>query len=116
MTTQIFQRPETIPIWAENKNWAGVLTDPLPAGIKITLYKPDGTLAKDYDDTDIDDKPMGKEIIPREGIYVFYYSSKAKGDPPVDDPIGWWHYFCKAVDGTGDAAKTVITYGGFELQ
>ena len=110
-TTTVFQRPETVPIFAENCNWLRVFIDPT-AGIKITIYKPDGTLAKDYDDTDIDDKPMTKDAV---GKYVFYYSSKPKGTPPVDDPTGWWRYSCKAVDGTGDAAKTVITNGGFSL-
>lgn len=106
MSIQVFQRGETVPIWAENRNWAGVLTDPT-AGIKITLYKPDGVLAKDYDDTDITDKPMTKDA---DGKYVFYYKSATA------NPIGWWRYFCKAVDGTGDAAKTVISYGSFELK
>ncbi len=28
---------------------------------------------------------------------------------------GWWHYFCKAVDGTGAEAKEVIEHGSFKL-
>lgn len=110
MTVEVFQRGESVPCWAENKNWAGSHFNPTQ-GIKITLYKPDGTLAQDQAEppVDIDDTAMGKETTPRDGIYVFYYSSA------TDDPVGWWHYFCKAVDGSGDDAKTVITHGSFKL-
>ena len=112
MKIQVFQRGETVPIWAEDKNWAGVLIDP-SAGIKVTLYqakKKDGdpdVYAKDYNDTDINDKLMTWDAV---GKYVFYYKSD------IADPVGWWRYFCKAVDGTGDTARTVITHGGFKLQ
>jgi len=108
MITTVFQRGESVPIWAENKDWDGNYTNP-SAGIKVTLWEPDGTLAKDGVD-DIDDTAMGKETSPRSGIYVYYYDSAA------DDPVGWWRYFCKAVDGVGDDARTTITYGGFELK
>ncbi|MBA7577598.1 hypothetical protein ES708_19451 [subsurface metagenome] len=107
MTTQVFQRGETVPIWAETRNPAGELFNPTPAGIKVTLKKPDGTLAKDYDESDIDGKPMSQTSI---GKFVFYYKSAAA------DPPSWWHYWCEAVDGTSDAAKTVITHGSFELK
>ena len=177
MTTQVFQRGESVPCWAENRKWDGTLTNPTQ-GIKITLKDPDGVLAKDVDGTDIDDEPMDKETTPRDGIYVFYYNSKAvttlastitatatsitvatgegvklpaanffieidneilKCTSRTDDVLtatrgqkgttaaahssgvsvwrmrGWWHYFCKAVDGSGDTARTVITHGSFKL-
>lgn len=75
MTTEVFQRGESVPIWAENRKWDGTLTDPTQ-GVKITLKDPDGVLAKDATGADIDDKVMGKETTPRDGIYVFYYDSK----------------------------------------
>jgi hypothetical protein len=175
MTTQIFDRGESVPIWAENKNWAGTLTDPT-GGIKVTLKDRGGVLAKDYDGSDIDDKAMTKDDV---GKYVFYYNSKAAttlasgitvtatsitaatGEGlklpasdfyiEIDDEIlkcttrtvdvltvvrgqkgtiatahssgasvwrlrGGWSYFCKAIDGSGDTTKTVITYGSFELK
>ena len=113
MTTRVYQKGETIPIWAEVRNLAGVLYNPT-VGVKITIKKPDGTAAKDAEDADITDKAMGKETTPRDGIYVYYYDSRAKGDPPVDDPSGWWPYFCKAIDGAGEARIT-ITHGSFKL-
>ena len=174
-TTEVFQRGETVPIWAETKDATGDYFNPTPAGIKVTLKDPDGVLAKDYDETDIDDKPMAQTSA---GKYVFYYNSEAvttlastitatdtsitvatgegallpasdffieidkeilKCSSRTDDVLtvtrgqkgttaaahssgvnvwrtrGWWPYFCKAVDGTGDAAKTVITHGSFKL-
>lgn len=113
MNTQVFQRAETIPIWCENRDWAGAFTNP-SEGVKITLYKPDGTLAKEGE-ADIEDVAMGKETSPVDGRYVYYYDSSPKGDPPVADPVGWWHYFCKAGDGSGDTVRTVITHGSFKL-
>jgi len=175
MTIQVFQRGESVPCWAEDRNWAGSLIDPTQ-GIKITLKDPDGAIAKDVDEADIDDKVMEN---PEQGKYVFYYNSKAvttlastitatatsitvatgegallpasdffieigneilKCSSRTDDVLtvtrgqksttaaahssgdsvwrirGWWHYFCKAVDGSGDTARTVITHGGFELK
>lgn len=117
MTIQVFQRGETVPIWAENRNWAGTLTNP-SQGITITLKKPDGTAAQVLEGeeyVDLTDKAMGKETTPRDGIYVYYYNSSPKGDPLVADPLGWWHYSCKAVDGAGPDARTVITHGSFKL-
>lgn len=104
--TNVYQRGETIPIWAENRDWAGTLTNP-SEGVTITLYEPDGTLAKDKAEppVDIDDVAMGKETPPVTGRYVYYYEAAS------DDPQGWWHYFCKATDGT----KIVITHGSFKL-
>ena len=58
---------------------------------------------------------MGKETPPVDGKYVYYYNSSPKGDPLVNDLLGWWHYSCKAVDGAGAEARTVITHGSFKL-
>lgn len=107
MVTRNFQRSETVPIWSETENPAGELFNPTPGGIKVTLKKPDGTLAKDADENDIDDTAMVQADI---GKFVYYYKSNAT------DPVGWWRYFCKAVDGTGDGEKRVITHGGFALE
>jgi len=107
ISTRAFQRKETVPIWSETKNPAGELFNPTPGGIKITLKEPDGTLAKDASEDDIEDEPMTQTDI---GKFVYYYKSS------TTDPVGWWRYSCKAVDGTGDAAKTVITRGGFALE
>lgn len=177
MNTQVFQRGETVPIWAENRKWDGTLSNP-SQGITVTLKDPDGAIGKDVDEEDIDDEVMGKELVPRDGIYVFYYNSKApttlastitatatsitvatgEGDllpasdffiqidkeilkctSRTDDVLtvvrhqkgriaaehssatkvwrlkGWYHYFSKAVDGSGDTERIVITHGSFEL-
>ena len=37
--TRVFQRGETIPIWAEIKTWAGVLESP-DQGVKLTITDP----------------------------------------------------------------------------
>jgi len=178
MTTDVYQRGETVPCWAENKDWAGAYTDP-SEGIKITLRDPDGAIAKDVDESDIDDTAMGQETVPRTGIYVFYYNSGAvttlasditaiattisvaagEGDKlpasdffiEIDSEIlkcssrtadvltvtrhqkgttaaahdsgtsiwrtrGWWHWFSKAIDGSGATERTVITHGSFKLE
>jgi len=112
-TTEVFQRGETVPLWAETKNAAGEYFNPTPAGIKVTLKKPDGTIAKDAAGDDIEDTAM---VQTSTGKFVYYYDSSAKGDPAVDEPLGWWHYSCKAVDGAGAEAKTVITHGSFEIK
>lgn len=111
-TTEVFQRGESVPIWSETRNPAGELFNPSPGGIKVTLYKPDGTIAKDADGVDIKDTAMTQAST---GKFVYYFDSSAKGDPLVDEPRGWWHYSSKAVDGTGDEAKTVIEHGSFKL-
>lgn len=104
MTIEVYQRGETVPIWCENRTWADVLFNP-EEGVKITLYKPDGTLA-DVSDVDIEDTAMHESST---GKYVYYYHSAS------DDPVGWWHYSCKAVDGTDPNTKVVITHGSFKL-
>jgi len=174
MTTDVYQRGETVPCWAENRNWAGVYTNP-DGGIKITLRDPDGAIAIDVDESDIDDTAMTES---ETGKYVFYYASKAvttlasditatattvsvaagegaklpasdffieidneilKCSSRTDDELtaargqkgttpaahssgvsvwrtrGWWHWFSKAIDGTGDTQRIVITHGSFRL-
>jgi len=104
MRTTIFQRGESIPCWAEVKDHAGTYIDP-SQGVFITISEPDGTLAKDGVD-DIDDTAMSKSDT---GKYVYYYDSAS------DDPVKHWNFFCKAIDGEGDDARTTITHGGFKL-
>lgn len=99
MTVQVFQKPETVPIWCEDKDWQGTYIDP-SQGILVTIYKPDGSKA-------VDDQPMTKS---ETGKYVYYYNTA------TDSPVGWWRYSCKAVDGAGETAKTVIVQGAFEVK
>ncbi len=71
--TQVYQRGEVVPIWAENRNSAGDLADP-SAGIKVTLRDPDDVLAEEVDGDDIDEVAMTKSAT---GKYVYYYYSDA---------------------------------------
>lgn len=105
MRTTIFQRGESVPCWAEVTNHAGTYVDP-SQGVFITIKKPDGTLAKDALDADIDDTAMSKYTT---GKYYYYYNSAS------DDPVKHWSFYCKAIDGEGDSAITTITHGGFKL-
>ena len=98
MNVNVFERPETVPIHCEDKDWTGTYIDP-SAGITIDIYKPDGTKK-------VDAGAMSKVTT---GKYVYYYNSEAT------DPAGWWRYSCKAVDGSGAGARTVITKGSFQL-
>jgi len=173
--TQVFQRGDVVPIWAENRNSAGTLTNP-SAGIKVTLKDPDDVLAEEVDGDDIDEVAMS---LSATGKYVYYYYSDAPttidGDitaaatsitvatgegvklpstanfyiqidseiikctsrstdvltvvrgqrsttgaahssgAKVHRVLGWWNYYCKAVDGEGAEAKKVITNGSFNL-
>lgn len=104
MTTQVFQRGEVVPCWAEARNWEDTLINP-SQGVKITIKKPDGTAALDGE-TPITDVAMTN---PETGKYVYYYKSND------DDPVNWWHYLCKAADGSGSEEKVVITHGSFKL-
>lgn len=98
MTTNVFQRPETVPIHAENKNWLGEYTDP-SQGVKIDIYHR-GT------------KVVSGQAMEREdtGKYVYYYNTSDSS------PTGWYYYTCTAIDGGGAGAKTVITDGSFKLK
>jgi len=99
MTTEVYQRPETVPIHCEDKNWQGTYIDP-SHGITIDIFKPDGTKV-------VDGQNMEKVAT---GKYVYYHNTS------TDDPAGWYSYSCKAVDGSGDTARTVIVNGSFELK
>lgn len=105
MDTQTFRRGATVPIWVDNKTWAGVYANPTQ-GFKITIWDPNGV-------KQLLDPPDNYEVAMEEsetGKFVYYYNSQA------DDPTGWWPYECKGVDGTGEGAKTVNPMGSFELK
>lgn len=103
---QVFQKGEEVGIYWEIQNWLDVYVDP-SQGPKITIWKPDNTLTKDYDNTDLENKPMTKDAV---GKYSFPYISK------TTDPIGWWTVLCVATDGTGATAKIRREFGSFELK
>lgn len=71
--TQVFQRGEVVPIWAENRDSDGDLADP-DSGIKVTLKDSDDVLGEESDGTDIDEVAMTKSAT---GKYVYYYYSDA---------------------------------------
>ena len=96
---RVFQRGETIGLWAYIKDWEGVYTTP-DNGVKVTLTDPKGTVK-------VDNLPM---TISAVGKLVYYYLSL------VTDEIGWWKYWCKSQDGTGAEAKYTITKDGFQLE
>jgi len=95
---RVFQRGETIGLWAYIKDWEGVYTTP-DNGVKITITDPAGT-------TQVDAQAM---TISAAGKFVYHYLSQAT------DVAGWWRYECKSQDGTGDEAKYTITNGSFHL-
>jgi len=94
-----FQAGETVVIWAHIKDWEGVATTP-DNGVKVTLTDPAGTVK--VNNLAMDESSAGE--------LVYYYNSQS------DDIKGWWRYYCKSQDGTGDEAKYVITEGSFELK
>ena len=94
-----FQKGETVPIWADVRNWSDVLVDP-SEGVTITLTSPTGVTIRDG-------VAMTKSEI---GKYVTYYNTT------TDSPSGWWKAKTIAQDGTGESAKYTITLGGFSLQ
>ncbi|MBA7499062.1 hypothetical protein ES704_01801 [subsurface metagenome] len=110
MTTQVFQRPETVPIWTEWKTWAGALHDPTHGVTLLYLIDPKGI-------TRVENQPMAKDPLnPETGKYVYYYDSSPKDTPPVDDEPGWWRYKAISQDGVGGDAKYVGLEGAFELK
>lgn len=100
MSVQVFQRPETVPIWAEIKNWAGAYADPTHGVTLVHLTNPKGVKKAE-------NQTMTKS---ETGKYVYYYASQA------NDELGWWRYQTKSQDGTGATAKYTITDGSFELK
>ena len=96
---KIFQRPETIGLWAYIKDWEGVYITP-DNGVKVTLTDPAGTVK-------VNAQAMTESA---PGKFVYYYTSESA------DVAGWWRFYCKSQDGTGPDAKYTITYGGFQLE
>lgn len=103
---QVFQKGEGVGVYWEIQNWADAYINP-SQGAKITIWKPDGTLAKDYDDTDLTSKSMTNDAT---GKYSFTYYSH------TTDPVGWWSILCVATDGTGATAKIRREFGSFEIK
>jgi len=103
MTTEVFQRGDTVPIWGETRNPAGELFDPSQGVTLIYLKNPSGVIKAE-------NEAMSKHPTePETGKYVYYYASQE------DDESEWWHYCCKSVDGTGATAKKNTEYGAFKL-
>jgi phosphatidate phosphatase APP1 len=99
MNVQKYNRGETVPIWAENRDWAEALQNPT-AGVKVTVTDSTGAtvVASTAAMTNIS-----------TGLYVYYWNS------PSTATLGWYDYQCKAVDGSGDTARTTIQDGAFQL-
>jgi hypothetical protein len=98
MNIQVFHRGQTVPVYAENRDWEEALQDPT-AGVKITVMDNSNTLV-------INDQPMAKITT---GLYVYYWNS------PSTATIGWYSFQCSAVDGSGGTARTTIQSGAFQL-
>ncbi len=92
-----FQRPETVPIYAEVKNQAGSYVD--PTSITITITSPTNLAV-------ITDVAMTQTAT---GKYTYYYR------PASNAELGWYHVKVTSVDGAGGSAITTITQGGFTL-
>jgi len=109
-----FKIGETVEVYAEIKTQAGALVDPsgCDAGgyncVTVTIIDPDGTIAKDADENDIEDTVMSRL---EKGKYAYYYTIKST------DARGWWRAPVKTQDGAiADPAKFVITGGGFKVE
>jgi hypothetical protein len=99
MTIQVYRHLDTVCIFCETKDWQGNLINPT-GGVVVNIFDPDGN-------------QVGDENIMTNlstGKYVYYYNSLST------DKVGWWHYICKARDGSGELAKTAIIDGSFQLQ
>ena len=88
-----WQRPETVPIWAEIKI-AGVLDDP-GEPVLLTVYEPDGTVL-------LDGVTMDNDSV---GMFVYYWTSQ------LTSATGWYKTKVVAQDGT----KVTVEYSGFQL-
>lgn len=95
---QVCHRGETVGLWSYIQDWEGVDTSP-DNGVKITLTNPKGIVK-------VDAQAMTEKA---SGKFVYYYTT------PADDETGWWHFFCKSQDGTGDDAKYTKKFGSFKL-
>jgi hypothetical protein len=100
-----WQRPETVPIWAEVK-LGGVLTDPT-GDVLLTLVHVDTSTRPPTETTILDEVVMTKDAT---GMYIYYWTSEE------DSEVGWYRTKVQAQDGIGDDAIITIEYGGFILQ
>lgn len=98
--TRRFQRPETVPVYAEiwNRATPPALVD--PTSVKVTIIIPAGTDI-------VTDADMTKDTV---GKYYYYFR------PAVDAPLGFYRVKATVVDGAGGTAITTITPGGFILE
>ena len=99
MSVKVFQRGETIGLWAYIKDWEGAYISP-DNGVKVTLTDPAG--AKKVDAQAMTASSIGK--------FVYYYTSSAA------DTIGWWRFRCIGQDGTGAEVKYTVADGIFNLE
>lgn len=98
MNVQKYHRGQTVPIFAENRDWDEALQAPTQ-GVKITITNPAG-------ETVIADMAMAST---KYGLYEYYWNS------PATASLGWYDYQCTAVDGSGGTARTTIQDGAFQL-
>jgi len=94
-----FQRPETVPLWAEIRNMDKELRDPSEP-VLITIRDPEF-------DKVIEEGTMTKHST---GMYFYHWTSALTDDP------GWYKYRVVVQDGKGAAAKVTVELGSFQLQ
>jgi len=99
VVTNKFQRGETVPIYAEHKDWDNEYQDP-STSIKVTVTNPKAVVK-------VTAEAMEKL---EKGKYVYYYNSAA------DDETEDWKYVVISIDGSGDSARTTETHGAFILR
>lgn len=97
---RVFQRPETVSIYAEVYDTEDNLATP-SNGVVVEIYNPNGIA--------ITGSPF--VMTPTEtGKYAYYWNSK------TDSLAGWYKTIFTAQDGSGSGAKYTIQIGGFQLQ
>ena len=104
--TNVFPRGDVVPIYYNVEDWQGNYIDP-SGGCVCSLWQPDGTMATDLADEEIDEEPMTKLDT---GQYVYYYYSRDT------DPKEFFRSLCTAIDGTGDTTKRTSKSWSFRLQ
>ena len=104
--TNVFPRGDVVPIYYNVEDWQGNYIDP-SGGCVCSLWQPDGTMATDLADEEIDEEPMTKLDT---GRYVYYYYSRDT------DPKKFFRSVCTAIDGTGDTTKRTSKSWSFRLQ
>lgn len=105
METNVFERLDTVPCFCWVRNWNDEFIDP-SEGVLFSLWHPDGTIAKDHNEEDIDEVSMTKL---ETGKYVYYHNTD------MDDKTGWWKYRGRPVDGSGDTVRSTAQRGSFNL-